>query len=318
MDESLRDILGRFELEHAGPVTAQEAGRWGGEFVERLSSLGVLRETTPAARLRNEACEHGCDMEPEIVTHEKTGERFGIHGCMREECGLVRIPLDDLRRWEFELLGLAATVARAIDAGGQIVEDVPGRLVEVGRLVAGDAWRDVFIARGLAWRDTSSELADARRLKASGAPLVLALGQLPAGPVWADCKPSLALLADIVSLEDSGLKVDLTGVIERPTKHYRDVLGSEWLTVTQAAERFIAENVIDDLGLSRAKPLISTAATRGQLASNGEKGRARRIESGSLAAWMLKQRQKNLAEDIDAPSPIRRRTKNFGPSQPSR
>jgi len=318
MAESLRDVLGRFELEHAGPVTAQEARRWGIRLVERLSALGILRETTPAASIRNEGCEHGCDMEPEVVTHAATGERFGVHRCLREECGVVRIPLDELRRWEFDLLGLGAAVAGAIDAGGQIVEDVPGRLVEVGRLVAGDAWRDVFLARGLAWSDASSELADARRLKASGAPSVLVLGQLPAGPVWADCKPSLALLADIVSLEDGCLKVDLTGVIERPTKPHADAVGSEWLTVTEAAERLVAEDVLDDLDLARAKTLVSTAATRGRLDSNSEKGRDRRIDSRSLAAWMLEQRRKNLAEDIDVPSPKRRRAKNAGPSQPSR
>ena len=179
MTESLRDLLGRFELEHTAPVTAQEARRWGGELVERLSALGVLRETTPAESLRNEECEHGCDMEPEIITHAVTGERFGVHRCMQDECGLVRIPLDDLRRWEFDLIGLAAAVASATDAGGQVVEDVPGRLVEVGRVVSDDTWRDVYLARGLTWSDAAMALADARRLKASAAPLVLGLGATP-------------------------------------------------------------------------------------------------------------------------------------------
>ena len=105
--------------------------------------------------------------------------------------------------------------------------------------------------------------------------------------------------------------------MERPTKPHADAVASEWLTVTQAAERLVAEDVIDDLDLSRAKSLISTAATRGQLASNGEKRKHRRIDSRSLAAWMLEQRHKNLAEDIDAPIPTPRRVKSAGPQQPS-
>lgn len=51
-----------------------------------------------------------------------------------------------------------------------------------------------------------------------------------------------------------------------------------WLTVTQAAERLMAEDVLDGLDMARAKTLVSTAATRGRLDSNGEKGRGRRID----------------------------------------
>jgi len=288
-------------VEHAGPLTVPEARRLGLDAVERLAGLGVLRKTTPATSVRNDWCEHGCDMEPQIVTHAKTGDRFGVYGCVREDCGLVRIPLDDLRRWELDLVGTARAVAQAINAGGDVVEDVPGRLVEVGRVVAGNRWRDVFLARGLAWSDASSALTDTRRLRGSAAPLVLALGTLPPADVWADYRPALGLLADIASLEGHILQVDLTGLLDRPTKPHPAATGRQWLTVTEAAERLVAEDVVDGLDLTRAKARVSTATTRGLLISNGERGKDRRIDLGSLAAWIPELRRKNLAEDIDTP-----------------
>lgn len=307
MTDSLRDLLGRFELEHAGPVSAQEARRWSEGLLDRLVACHILRSITPASSIRNEDCDHGCDMEPEVVTHATTGERFGIHWCVRGDCGLVRIPLDDLRRWEFDLLGIASTVARSINADSHIAEDIPDRLIEVGRISAGDEWRDVFLARGLAWDDAPAAFADARRLKVSAAPLVLALAQLPSKPIWIDCHPAIALLTDSISLDDKGLNIDLSGVLERQTRPHPDAVESKWLTVTAAAKRLLEEDVIDGLNLTRAKSRVSTAATRNHLVTNGKSGSDRRIESGSLARWILKLRAKNLAEDIEVVKPHRTR-----------
>lgn len=293
MTESLRDLLGRFDLEHAAPITAAEARRWGREFVERVIALGVLREATPAARLRNETCEHGCDMEPEIITHATTGERFGVHRCLREECGLVRIPLDDLRRWEFNLSGAAEAIASAISAGGQVTVDVPGRLVEVGRIVSGDTWRDVFLARGLAWSDAATALADARRPKASRAPLVLALAELPRADVWSDCHPAVTLLSDVASFEDAELAMDLSGVIGRQTRPHASAIESKWITVTEAARLLLDD--VSGIELPKAKARVSKAASGEKFTTNGKQGQARRIDRESFSVWRLEQRERDLA-----------------------
>jgi len=307
MTDALRRLLARAELENAGPITAQETARWPTGAVDHFVAVGFLRPTTPATSIRYDGCDHDCVIEPEIMTHAVTGEQFGVHRCMQGECGLVRIPLDDLRQWKFELLGAARAAAHAIDASGQVVEDVPGRLVALGPIVNGDICRDIFLARGLAWSDAGSALADARRLKASAAPLVLVLADLPESSIWPGCKPAVAALLDITSLDRSGLKIDLGPVVARPTKPHLDAMESEWLTVTEAAKRMLAEDVIDDLDLKRAKPRVSTAATRGQLRDNGKTGADRRIESGSLAKWMLELRKANLAEDIEVVALKRRR-----------
>lgn len=293
MTKPLREILGRFEQQRAGPITAQEARRLGMDLVQRLSGLGMLREVTPATSVRNEECAHACDMEPEIVTHAKTGERFGIYRCMREECGLVRIPLEDLRRWDLDLYGVAAALARAVSAGGQIAVDVQNRMVEVGRVVVGDTWRDLFVARGLAWDDAVTGLADARRLKASGAPLVLALGDLPKDEVWPNCHPAVALLVDLVSLEDEGLVVDLSAAIERPTEPHGSAVESKWITVTEAGQMLLAD--VSGITLDQAKARVSKAATSGKFTTNGKERQARRIDRDSFSRWRLEQREKDLA-----------------------
>lgn len=293
MTDALRRLLRRAELQYAAPVSAQEARRWGRGAVERFVDLGLLRPTTPATTIRYEGCDHGCTIEPEIITHAVTGERFGVHRCMQDECGLVRIPLDELRRWEFDLVGAARTVARAIDLGGQVIEDVPGRFVEAGRVVAGETWRDLFLARGLAWDDATTALADARRLKAAAAPLVFALAMLPTQPVWPDCKPAVALLADIATLDDRGLGLDLEGVIERPTRPHADAAENKWITVTAAAQLLLSD--VSGITLVQAKARISKAANAGKFATNGKHQQDRRIDRDSFSTWRLQQREKDLA-----------------------
>lgn len=292
MIDPLYDLLGRFELRHAEPFTTPEARRFGMDLVQRLGSLGLLREVTPASSIRNEECEHACNMEPEIVRHARTGERFGIHRCIREECGLVRIPLDDLRRWDLDLLGVAAAVASAANAGGQVAMDVQDRIVEVGRVVVGGTWRDVFVARGLAWDDAPSELSEARRLKASGAPLVLALGDLPVTKVWTDCHPAVALLSDVASLANGEFRVDFTGVIDRPTRPHSSAIESKWITVTEAGDMLTTD--VSGITLEQAKARVSRAATAGKFTTNGKKGKDRLIERGSFTIWRMEYREKDL------------------------
>lgn len=293
MTEPLREILGRFELLHAGPITAPEARRLSMDLIQILSSLGLIRRVTPATSIRNEGCEHDCDMEPEIITHAKTGERFGIHRCMRKECGLVRIPLDDLRRWDLDLPGVATALANAANTGGQVVVDVPDRMIEVGRVVVGGTWRDIFVARGLAWDDAPSVLREARRLKASGAPLVLALRDLPASKVWTDCDPAVALLSDIASVAEGELRLDFTGVIDRPTRPHASAIASKWITVTEAAELLIAD--ISGITKKQAQGRVSKAATNGKFLTNGKTYADRRIDRDSFSRWRIEQREKDLA-----------------------
>lgn len=63
-----------------------------------------------------------------------------------------------------------------------------------------------------------------------------------------------------------------------------------WLTVTEAAQRVLDEDVIFGASIKAVKVIISRACTNGEIISNGE-GRDRRIEPASLNSWLLKRRQ---------------------------
>ena len=81
--------------------------------------------------------------------------------------------------------------------------------------------------------------------------------------------------------------------IERPTKLHTDAMASELLTVTQAAERLVAEDVIDDLDLRRAKSRVSTAATHEPVAlqasrfrpTKGQRSCASARECSAARSW---------------------------------
>lgn len=95
-------------------------------------------------------------------------------------------------------------------------------------------------------------------------------------------------LATVRSLRSVGqtsitMTIDLTSEPSQP-----------WLTVTEAARLHLED--VDGMTLERAKVKICRACEQGIVLSNG-KGIQRRIEPNSLAAWRLKERERNLAAD---------------------
>lgn len=83
-------------------------------------------------------------------------------------------------------------------------------------------------------------------------------------------------------IDYKGIPVRLSELKPSPTEHSpaaglpapADNAGSEWLTVTQAAKKY-----------SRTASQVSRAASRGDIKTNGETGRARRLEADELAAY---------------------------------
>lgn len=293
MRSDLGKLLVRFEHLRDRVLTPLDARAWRREWLASMETLGVLEAAGHAVEIIHEGCDHDCAvLNSGFQKHPNDADRIiCIHRCLKG-CGQVIFEPDDFEQWRFSLVGLAAAVARAIDAGGQVLEDIPDRLVVVGRIVAGHTWRDVFLARGLAWSDAASVLTTARRLKASGEPLVLALGELPGNEVWPDCHPAMALLSDIVSFDHTGLAVDLTGVIERPTKPHADAATRRWITVTEAARLLLDD--VSGIELPQAKARVSKAASDGKFTTNAKHGQARRIDRPSFSVWRLEQREKDL------------------------
>jgi hypothetical protein len=70
--------------------------------------------------------------------------------------------------------------------------------------------------------------------------------------------------------------------------------GTGWLTVTDAARRLM--DVVSDLDLKKARARISVAAGRDEFQTNGKERTDRRIDRDSFSTWLLKQRERDLAE----------------------
>jgi hypothetical protein len=72
---------------------------------------------------------------------------------------------------------------------------------------------------------------------------------------------------------------------------------SKCLTVTDAAKRLM--DVVSGLTLEKARARISAAAGRDEFQTNGKKRTDRLIDRDSFSSWLLKQRDRDLA-DADA------------------
>lgn len=83
-----------------------------------------------------------------------------------------------------------------------------------------------------------------------------------------------------------------TITVSQPAPPPEPPAAPNWITVGEAARRHLAD--VDDLTLGTAKTKISRAASAGHIATNGEKGNARRLESDSVDAWRLAEREKEL------------------------
>src|SRR5262245_12919822 len=68
-----------------------------GSAFDRLVSLGILRESTPAEYAPCWDCGDGFVGRITCVLHPSTGRRRAYFQC--PECGVKEVPFDQLRRW---------------------------------------------------------------------------------------------------------------------------------------------------------------------------------------------------------------------------
>jgi len=70
--------------------------------------------------------------------------------------------------------------------------------------------------------------------------------------------------------------------------------GATWMTVTAAAKRLM--DVVSGLTLEKARARVSAAAGRDEFQTNGKERTDRRIDRDTFSTWLLKQRERDLAE----------------------
>ncbi|MCA9277332.1 MAG: hypothetical protein KDA29_15030 [Phycisphaerales bacterium] len=295
MADDLGKLLIRAEHLRDGILTPQDARALSHERIERFEALGVIESDGHAQEIVYDGCDHDCTVvNSGFQKHPDDATRsICVHRCLNG-CGRVVLEAHDFEQWRFSLLGFAEAVRSAIGASGEVIEDVPGRVVLVGTVSVAGRVGEVFLGYGLARSDAAGVVASAPRLAAAEHPAVLSVGVKP-GNIWSVGKrPLTAVLAEHVSLGSEGLVLDLAAVF--PASGMIEVKPDEWLTVTDAAKLLMKD--LPWLTLEKAKSRVSRASGEvSKFTTNGIKGGKRRIEPKSFDSWRLKQRDLDLAKD---------------------
>lgn len=295
MADDFGKLLVRAEHLRGGVFTRQDARVWTREQVDRFEALGVIESDGHAQEILYDGCDHDCTVvNSGFQKHPDDASRsVCVHRCLNG-CGRVVLEAHDFEQWRFSLLGLAKAARSAIGASGEVIEDVPGRVVLVGTASVAGRVGEVFLGYGLARSDAAGVVASATRLVAAEYPVVLSVGVKP-GNIWSTGKrPTTAVLAEHASLGSEGLLLDLAAVF--PASGMIEVKPDEWLTVTDAAKLLMKD--LPWLTLEKAKSRVSRAGGKdSKFTTNGVKGGKRRIEPKSFDSWRLKQRDKGLEKE---------------------
>lgn len=292
MADDLGKLLIRAEHLRDGVLTPQDARAWSRERIGRFEALGVVEFDGHAQEIVYDGCDHDCTIvNSGFQKHPDDDARsICVHRCLNG-CGRVVLDAHDFEQWRFSLLGLAEAVRSAIGASGEVIEDVPGRVVLVGTASVAGSVAEVFLGYGLARSDAAAVVASATRLTAAEHPAVLSVGVKP-GNIWSVGKrPMTAVLAEHARLGSGGLAMDLATVF--PATGMVEVKPDAWITVTAAAKQLLDD--VSGINLGKAKARVSKAAGEGRFRTNGKEGRDRRIDQDSFSTWRLEQRDKDLA-----------------------
>lgn len=292
MADDLSKLLIRAEYLRDGILTPQDARAWSRERLEGFEALGVIASSGHTEEIVYDGCEHDCTVvNSGFQKHPDDPARsICVHRCLNG-CGRVILEEQDFQQWRFSLLGLAEAVRIAIGASGEVVEDVPGRVVLVGTASVAGRVSEVFLGYGLARSDAAGVVASATRLACAEHPAVLSVGLKP-GNIWSvGQRPMTAVLAEHARLGSGGLALELATVF--PATGMVEVKPDAWITVTAAAKQLLDD--VSGINLGKAKARVSKAAGEGRFRTNGKEGRDRRIDQDSFSTWRLEQRDKDLA-----------------------
>jgi hypothetical protein len=203
MTAPLTDVLARVEWPE--PVLdAETVTRWPAGDLDRLVRLGVVAEIGPAPAAACDAC--GFD-HVEVVRWVYTPGRPPRALVTCPECGLVPVDPARLRQWAVRPSTLADAVARTVRTSAAAEPRVPGRVWRLGVIRAGGRAVVGFLAVGLGRNDAAAVVAGVPELRAANA-LVVVPTVAPPHAVWGDTAPTVVSLADLLSLDASGLVVD--------------------------------------------------------------------------------------------------------------
>lgn len=186
--------------------SGDEVVAWPTGALQHLLHAGLIREVENATSVACDACADAHVEEVVLIKSVRETTPRAYIPCPEND--RVRVLLERLRQWEVDFVGLAAVVARAMDLAGDMEETIPGRVWFMGKTTLAALSREVFLARGLSWRDARSVLGRSPRLNAAKTALVFAAGRVPPLSAWNGDPPSVVALKTVMALTASGATVD--------------------------------------------------------------------------------------------------------------
>ncbi len=264
---------------------------WPAETHRYFVNAGLIHEIAPAESIILPECSSDEPVTPLwSCTHE--GQRVGLVCCSDDQCaGLHYVKPERMKRWEISFAGLTEILAATLQST-RAEDVVAGRISLLGSCTQNDTYREIFLARGLHWPDAPQILGKAERLRASPAPAILVLDQLPPANLWREFHPAIISLPAAALVENNIIKLNLAGLFGQRSTPHTEAKTSEWLTVSEAAALLMHD--LPGLSHEKAKARVSANAGRRQFKTNGKSHQDRRIDADSFAAWRLKQRDNDL------------------------
>ena len=297
MANDLRRLLARAEHLRDGVFTPEDAQSWLREQLAKFETLGVIEACGLAGEIIYDGCDHECTIvNSGFQQHPDDPTRvICVHRCLNG-CGRVLLDPQDFEQWRFSLLGLAGVVRNALGASGQVIEDIPGRVVLAGTISNTMRCVDVFVASGMTRDDAAAVLLGSDRLQVAQEPFVFTLATIPDPSIWpGGMRPAVAVLAEHARLGPTGLKIDLEPLLALESIPHHRASTPRWLTNKDAATRL--KEVVSKVTFEKAKSRVSVAASRQAFRTNGQTGDGHRIETASFMDWLWRQRAADLAKD---------------------
>lgn len=173
--------------------------------------------------------------------------------------------------------------------------DMPGRVYRLGILATCRGPVDALMICGLKQADAEVVVQSVGRLGTSMPPIAIVPGTHPPREIWRGPEPTVIPLADVIGWDESRDALDCAALRSLVQSISTPPAETAWLTVTEAATLVMED--FPHLGLDSARVRVSRAASVGQVTTNGQTGRERRVGRQSLDAWRLAERDRNLARE---------------------
>ncbi|MCZ2154742.1 MAG: hypothetical protein LC114_12715 [Bryobacterales bacterium] len=207
MNNAPKELWSRAEA--GEPVfTRDELHRWPGEVFERLTRMGLLRETEKADYFMCDNCAGPHSAEVIWISNARSPTGISpIISC--PELGAIDVDAERLRQWVVDIPKLAALASAGLELSGPVEPVLSRGLWALGRRHLAGRFREFFLVAGVHDYNVPALVQQADRIAAAVSPVLLVPNRVPRVENLASSKLSVFSLAGLASIEGERLHLDI-------------------------------------------------------------------------------------------------------------